>query len=123
VQLFLNHQWLQQLDIEIIDTPGLDNLESVRSMHIAEVLSQYDSSILVVSALLPFSLTEAALLEYQLHKRYIPRVTVVVTKLDLLPEDQRAEQFSEIQDRVARVAPLVPVLPGYPLDASSTEAE
>lgn len=123
VQLLLNHQWLQQLDIEIIDMPGLDNLDSARSMHIAEALSQCDTNILVVSALLPFSLTEAALLEHQLHKRHIPRVTVAVTKLDLLPEDQRAEQFSLIQDRVAQVAPLVPVLPTYPLDANSTEAE
>jgi len=123
VRLLLNHPWLKRLDAEIIDTPGVDDLKSHRTVHVSEVLSECDAAVLVVSALLPFSLTEAAFLQYQLLGRHIPRVTVVVSKLDMLPEDRRAEQFKAIQDRVAQVATLVPVLPAYPIDPSNSESE
>lgn len=123
VRLLLNHPWLQRLDAEIIDTPGVDDLKSHQAEHVFKVLSECDAAILVVSALLPFSLTEAAFLKYQLLGRHIPRVTVVVSKLDMLPEDQRVGQFEAIRDRVAQVAPLVLVLPAYPIDASSSESK
>jgi GTPase SAR1 family protein len=123
VQLLLNHPWLQRLDAEIIDTPGVDDLKSHRAVHVSEVLSECDAAVLVVSALLPFSLTEAAFLKYQLLGRHIPRVTVVVSKLDMLPEDQRVGQFETIQDRVAQSGTLVPVLPAYPIDANISESE
>lgn len=123
VRLLLNHPWLQRLDAEIIDTPGVDDLKSHRAVHVSEVLSECDAAVLVVSALLPFSLTEAAFLKYQLLGRHIPRVTVVVSKLDMLPEDQRVGQFETIQDRIAQVGTLVLVLPAYPIDASISEFE
>jgi GTPase Era involved in 16S rRNA processing len=122
VRLALNHEWLRQLDIEFIDTPGLDDLKSPRAGLISEVLSQCDAAILVVSAALPFSMTESAFLTNELLGRHVPRVTVVVSKLDILAEDQRAEQFKNVQDRVARVAPLIPVLPASPIDTGENEA-
>jgi GTPase Era involved in 16S rRNA processing len=123
VRLLFNHLWLQQLDAEVVDTPGLDDSKSPQALFAPEALGHCDAAVLVVSAMLPFSLTEAAFLERQLLGQHIPHVTVVVSKLDMIPEDQRAEQFKIIQDRVAQVAPLIPVLPAYPPDANTSETD
>ena len=123
VRLTLAHPWLQALDIELIDTPGVGDLSGRRAALALDVLSQCDASVLVVSATLPFSMTEATFLEQEVMGRHIPRILVAVSKLDTIPEEERSEVFNSIRKRIAKISSTIPVLPLYPVSDSNSETE
>ncbi|MBN4001078.1 dynamin family protein [Nostoc sp. LPT] len=123
VHLTLAHPWLQALDVELIDTPGVGDLSGRRAALALDVLSQCDASVLVVSATLPFSMTEATFLEQEVMGRHIPRILVAVSKLDTIPEEERSEVFNSIRKRIAKISSTIPVLPLYPINDSNSETE
>ncbi|MEH2192650.1 MAG: dynamin family protein [Nostoc sp.] len=123
VRLTLAHPWLQALDVELIDTPGVGDLSGHRAALALDVLSQCDASVLVVSATLPFSMTEATFLEQEVMGRHIPRILVAVSKLDTIPEEERLEVFNSIRKRIAKISSTIPVLPLYPVSDSNSETE
>lgn len=79
--LTLDHQWLQDLDIEILDTPGLNGPErrGARTDLIARLLSESDAVVLVMNARYPLSLTEKAFLGRIVKEHAIPHVLLVVS--------------------------------------------
>ncbi|MEA5601026.1 dynamin family protein [Nostoc sp. UHCC 0252] len=123
VRLTLTHPWLQALDLELIDTPGVGDLSGDRAAFALDVLSQCDASILVVSATLPFSMTEATFLEQEVMGRHIPRILVAVSKLDTIPEEERLDVFNSICKRIAKISSTIPVLPLYSLSESNSDTE
>jgi GTPase SAR1 family protein len=123
VRITITHSWLQALDAELIDTPGAADLNTHRAALVFDLLSQCDAAVLVVSATLPFSMTEAAFLEQEVIGRHIPRILVVVSKLDSIPQEQRTDVMAVIKERVARVSAAIPVLPSYPVDEFTSEFE
>ncbi|NEU73205.1 GTPase [Hassallia byssoidea VB512170] len=123
VRLTLAHPWLQALDVELIDTPGVGDLSGRRAALALDLLSQCDASVLVVSATLPFSMTEATFLEQEVMGRHIPRILVAVSKLDTIPEEERSEVFNSIRKRIAKISSTIPVLPLYPVSDSNSETE
>jgi GTPase SAR1 family protein len=123
VRLIVRNAWLERLDVEIIDTPGVGDLNKRRTALVFEALSGCDAAVLLVSAVVPFSMTEAAFLEQQVLGRHISRIVVVVSQLDTLPRDECLQVFQSICKRIARVSPAIPVLPAHPLDDSLTEEE
>ncbi len=122
VRLSVDSAWLRRLDLEVVDTPGAGDLSSQRAALVAEALGQCDAAVLVVSATLPFSLTEAAFLEQEVIGRRIPRILVAVSKLDLVPPGERVAAFTTLQARVAQVSPLIPVLPLHGLDPAQDDS-
>jgi GTPase SAR1 family protein len=123
VRLTLTHPWLQALDVELIDTPGVGDLNGRRAALALDVLSQCDASVLVVSATLPFSITEATFLEQEVIGRHIPNILVAVSKLDTIPEEERLEVFNSIHKRIAKISSKIAVLPLYPVSDSNSETE
>lgn len=123
VRLTLAHPWLQDNDIELLDTPGVEDPNSRRASLVLDLLSQCDAAVLVISATSPFSMTEAAFLEEEMIGRHIPRILVVVSKLDLLSEEDRCGVLEFVRGRVAQISAAIPVLPSYPVDGMATEAE
>jgi GTPase Era involved in 16S rRNA processing len=123
VRIAVDEAWLRSLDVELIDTPGAGDLSDRRAAVVFELLSQCDAAVLVISATSPFSLTEAAFLEQEVIGRHIPRIIVVVTKLDAIALAERASVLTTIEERVAQVSPAIQVLPTYPVDNNATEAE
>ena len=123
VRLTLTHPWLQALDVELIDTPGVGDLSGRRAALALDVLSQCDASVLVVSATLPFSMTEATFLEQEVMGRHIPNILVAVSKLDTIPEEERLEVFNSIRKRIAKISSTIPVLSLYPVSDSNSETE
>jgi GTPase SAR1 family protein len=123
VRLTLAHTWLQALDVELIDTPGVGDLSGRRATLALDVLSQCDASILVVSATLPFSMTEATFLEQEVMGRHIPRILVAVSKLDTIPEEERLEVFNSIRKRIAKISSTISVLPLYSVSDRNLETE
>lgn len=123
VRLTLNHPWLRDNDIELIDTPGVRDLNSRRATLIFNLLSQSDGVVLVISATSPFSLTEESFLEQEVIGRHVPLVLVVISKLDAIAEEERAGIFQIIRERVTQVSPLIPVLQAGILGAEAMQDE
>jgi GTPase SAR1 family protein len=123
VRLTLNQPWLQANDVELIDTPGAGDLNEYRAALVFDLLSQCDATVLLISATIPFSMTEAAFLEEEVIGRHIPRILVVVSKLDTIAESERENILSVIRSRVAQVSPSIPVLPLHPVDPKTSEAD
>jgi GTPase SAR1 family protein/gas vesicle protein len=123
VQLTVDDLWLRSLDVELIDTPGTGDLDRGRTSLVFELLSQSDAAVFVVSALAPFSRTEAAFLSQEVVGRRIDRILIVVSHLDTIAEAQRARMLNYIQEQVAAVSDSISVLPLHPVDGSTTETE
>lgn len=123
VRVKINNSWLEKLDVELIDTPGANDLGSRRSGLVFDLLNQCDAAVLVISATLPFSLTETSFLEQEIIGRHVPRILVVVSKLDMVKADEREAVFENITSRIGKISPEVTVLPLHPLDdhQSSTD--
>ncbi|KST61788.1 dynamin family protein, partial [Mastigocoleus testarum] len=123
VRINLNHEWLRSLDAEIIDTPGAGDLSDRRTNMVYDLLNQCDAAVLLVSATSPFSMTEAAFLEQEVIGRHIPRIMVAVSKLDMIPAEERAKVMESIKHRIANVASNVPVLSTYPIAQSQQDID
>ncbi len=122
VRITIDHEWLQSLDLEIIDTPGAGDLNDKRANLVLDLLNQCDAAVLLVSATSPFSMTEAAFLEQEVIGRHVPRIIVAVSKLDTIVANEREKVFQNIAQRIAKVSSDIPVLATYPIDQSSTES-
>ncbi|MEI2579988.1 dynamin family protein [Scytonema sp. PRP1] len=123
VQLTVVHPWLEALDAELIDTPGIGELNTTRAAIVFDLLSQCDATVLLVSATLPFSMTEAAFLEQEVIGKHIPRIIVIVSKLDTIQHEQREEVIAVTRERIAQISADIPVLPSYPVDKDTNETE
>lgn len=122
VQLTVVHPWLEALDAELIDTPGIGELNTTRAAIVFDLLSQCDATVLLVSATLPFSMTEAAFLEQEVIGKHIPRIVVVVSKLDTIPKKEEKEEVMAVtRERIAQISADIPVVPSYPVDENTTE--
>lgn len=123
IRVKLNNSWLEKLDVELIDTPGASDLSDRRSALVFDLLSQCDGAVLVISATMALSLTEIAFLEEQIIGRHIPRVLVVVSKLDLIKPEERATVFEHIRDRLAKISPDIPIVSLHPVDDKTSELD
>jgi len=123
VRLTLDHPWLRTIDVELIDTPGAGDLNSDRTALLCDLLSQCDAAVILVSATLPFSITEATFLEQEVLGRHIPNVLVAVSKFDTVAQDQKFELFKVIHERVMEVSTKVPIIPIHPLNPDSSEID
>jgi hypothetical protein len=119
VRVTLDHPWLHALGMELLDTPGAGDLNERRAALVFDALSQTDAAIFLISALAPFSLTERVFLEREVLGRRVAPVGVVVSHLDTVPLEERAQVLQAAQSRVGQVAPNVPVLPSQPVDATT----
>lgn len=123
VRLTLDHPWLRTIDVELIDTPGAGDLNTSRTALLCDFLSQCDAAVILVSATLPFSITEATFLEQEVMGRHIPNVLVAVSKLDTVAENEKVELLEVISDRVMEVSEKVPIIPIHPLNDDGSEID
>ena len=123
VRMIVNHPWLQNLGIEMIDTPGAGDINDMRTAHIFEVLSQCDAAIVLISASIPLSLTERAFIEQEILGRHIPLVLVVVSKLDTIAVDQRSTVLAAIRERLNNISPDIPLLASYGTNSDTPDTD
>jgi len=123
VRITVVHPWLEALDAELIDTPGIGELNTTRAAIVFDLLSQCDATVLLVSATLPFSMTEAAFLEQEVIGKHIPRIIVIISKLDTIQHEQQEEVIAVTRERIAQISADIPVLTSYPVDENTNETE
>ncbi|WP_406296122.1 dynamin family protein [Embleya sp. NBC_00888] len=122
VRVLVAEPELARLDIELVDTPGInagrgkgeDAEEHDRRTEdlVRRTVSASDAVLMVVSASAPLGLSETAFLEEEVIARHVPRITVVVSKLDTVDEDEREDIVDYLGGRVRRISPTLQVLAG-----------
>lgn len=116
----VDNAWLRKLDAELLDTPGAGDLMEQRLAAVSDALAQTDAAVFLVSALLPFSMTERDFLESQVLGRHIARVIVVVSQLDNVPVEERELVMRSVRTRVGQTAPQLQVVSSQPVTADET---
>lgn len=104
----LNSKWLQG-GLEIIDTPGAGDLEQKRAALIGDALRGSDGAIITVSAEAAMSMSEKLFIEERLISKKTPFMMLIVTKLDLIPKNQRADVIRFIKEKLKTWEMDIPV--------------
>lgn len=100
VMIGLKSPWLGKSRLEIIDTPGIGDLEERRARVVADALTASDAVIIATSATQPLSLTEKMFIEQRLLAQKTPFLMLAVTKLDEVPMGERAKVIDFIRKKL-----------------------
>jgi len=101
----LDSQWLKDTGVQVVDTPGAGDLVSERAVLVTDTIASADATLVAIAATMPLSLTERSFIEQNVLSKEIPRVAVVITRLDEVNENQRGSVITHICDAVRRFAP------------------
>ncbi len=117
----INSGWLKDTNIEIIDTPGAGDLSESRARDIGDMLLGCDGAIITISATAALSLTEKLFIEERILARKIPFLLLAVTKLDLVPKEERADVVCYIKTKLKDWGMDIPVCVPYAVEMDSHE--
>ncbi|MDO5552465.1 MAG: dynamin family protein [Planctomycetia bacterium] len=92
--------WLDQKQLEFIDTPGMDDTETFREQLATEAVRSSDAVLLVVGATTPLSISERTYLEEHVYSTRVPRVAIVITMIDRVPVKERPALAENIRTRI-----------------------
>ncbi|MEU6591605.1 dynamin family protein [Streptomyces sp. NPDC046881] len=120
VTLTVADDWLDGLDAELVDTPGVNFGNDEQLEQVRRIAAGCDAVLFVVSALSPLGMTERDLLEEEVLRRHVPFVAVVVTMLDLLDAEDRSETLEDLGRRLSGLSD-VSVLPAPAPGAGAAE--
>ena len=90
IQVQINNDELKTSDINIIDTPGVNDEDITRTSISYETISRCDATIVVLSAITPMSLTEKNFIKEHLLLKKVPNIAVVLTHLDQVQVNDRS---------------------------------
>lgn len=100
VNVYYNSPFLKKSNVEIIDTPGLND-DFTMTNSSTSILQQCDAAIMVISARSPFGISEEEFLADLLIRYSIDRVFFVVNQIDLFQGDGDAVKIIRlIKDRI-----------------------
>ena len=102
-------KFLNKNGVQFIDTPGAGDIFGKRAAITTETIASCDATIVTVSATMPLSLTEKSFVEDNIFLKKIPRVAVVVTRLDQIPEKERLKLYEYIKLEVGKWQKDIPV--------------
>lgn len=105
----LNIPWLKDSGIEILDTPGAGDLEESRAKVIGDALLCCDGAIITIAATSPFSMSEKLFIEQRLIAHKVPFLMIVITKLDLVKENERSGVINYIQSKLQTLKADLPL--------------
>lgn len=108
-EIDVDNPWLEKSGIVLFDTPGAGDLDECRARQIGDMIWSCDGVVIAVSALQPLGLSERTFIQERIIARQFPSVMVVVTKLDLVPEGERAGLLEFVRKRLASWKLGVPV--------------
>lgn len=104
-----NCSWLLENDLELIDTPGV-NSRLRGDLEMAErILGGCDCAILTMAAVAAFSESEKTFLQERILMKKVPRIMVVLTKLDLLSGKDRASVVESVQRKLETFGAGIPL--------------
>lgn len=116
VVIGLDDPWLQQNNIELMDTPGAGDLEQERAKVIGEALLGADGAIITISALQAMSMSEQLFIEQRLISRNTPFLMLILTKLDQIPVKERPIVIEFVKNKLANMNVQIPVFIPYEVE-------
>ncbi|MCH5185010.1 MAG: dynamin family protein [Oscillospiraceae bacterium] len=116
----VNSKWLDDTNIEIIDTPGAGDLNESRIKVVSDALLGCDGAIIAVNANAALGMTEKIFIEERLLARKIPFMLMIVTKLDLVPINERADVIRYIKNKLAAWKQDIPVYIPYQIEMNDS---
>ncbi len=96
----LPNPWLKEEGIRLIDTPSVEDLSEESAYAAVDKIATCDATLVAVSAAMAMSLTEKAFVEEHLLARKIPRVAVVLTRLDEVRESERGRVVDFVRRKI-----------------------
>ena len=96
----VNSPWLCKTGIELEDTPGAGDLEEKRAAILAEALRSDDGAIITISATAAMSMSEMLFIEQRFISPKTPYLMLIITKLDMIPVDERNMVVQYIIDKL-----------------------
>lgn len=109
VEIQLPEAWLQQTGIQLIDTPGAEDLCDKRISQVLDAIAGCDGVVIAVSALMALSLTEKTFIEQHLLSRKVPHIMVVLTRLDQVRVEERSSVIAYVKEKLALWALDIPL--------------
>lgn len=85
--------------VDLIDTPGMNDEDDMNQVTISR-LKGIDLAIVAVDASMPFSMTECVFTCQLLESPQICRIIIVVTKIDMIQEQEQQKLIDFMVDRV-----------------------
>lgn len=110
---------LCQNHVDIIDTPGLADDDEMTGITV-ELLKRVDAAIVAVSALIPFSETEARFVAELIRRQHIGYIIFAVTFIDQIDEEDRERLLDSIRGRIHDM--VLGELAGAPADIADKAA-
>lgn len=123
LELIVDRPWLRSLPLVLFDTPGVGDAVGKRAVLARSAIACCDCTVVVVDANAACSMTELAFIRDGVVARKVPRVAVLVAKLDRVPEHERAKTVAYVRDRIGQIAPEAEIwisrdIPGIGLDSA-----
>jgi GTP-binding protein EngB required for normal cell division len=109
IQVSVPSDWLSDADVQLYDTPGLGDLVDKNTNIVNEAIATCDATIIAVSALSPLSLTEQDFVKSHVFHKHVPKIAVVVTRLDQIAVAERKQVIEYIVDKTLAWAPQIEV--------------
>jgi len=103
--LKLDNEWLRSNGIQILDTPGVGDAFGKRAELAIEAISNADATVVAISATMPMSLTERTFIDQHVLSRSVPRIAVVLTRLDQVKVADRGQVIAHVRAKLAEWAP------------------
>lgn len=89
-------------NVQLLDTPGLDDMDTVMTARTTSVLSRIDAALLVTSALAPLESTEIEVLHDLTRHVDVTRIFIVLNQADLLEPMHRPRVLEAVAKRAAK---------------------
>lgn len=103
-------RWLGKFAIDFIDTPGAGDLKEKRAIVIERTMVNADAAIIVIDATKALSRTEELFIRQKIMSRGVPFVALAITKLDLVPVDERVDVISFLLKRLSTLKIFIPII-------------
>lgn len=103
--LVMDSPWLKGLPIALFDTPGVGDSVGARAQLARTTIAGCDCTIVAIAATAACSQTELAFIRDAIVAKKVPRVAVLLTKLDTVPEKERSKVVAFVLEKIKPVAP------------------
>jgi len=103
--------------IQIIDTPGTNDLDVAREEITLSFVPKSDAVIVVLSATMPFTADEAQFIKDRILSEHISKVFVILNRIDQIKEEDRAKLLKYTTEKLVTILPNVKVYPISSKDA------
>lgn len=103
-------KWIGEYAIDLIDTPGVGDLEEKRAMVIERTMVSADAAIIAIDATKALSRTEQLFIQQKIMSRGVPFVALAITKLDLVKPNERAQVLSFLIKRLETLKISMPLI-------------